>query len=216
MKISLPCIIGVCAALTAVTANAQQSRFYVRGDVGAQLTSDTDLEEFFGPVAGGSDVEFDTGIRLGIAGGYQVTDWFAAEVESAIMASELKSITGANDVDAVFSNVPFLINARFQLPNRSPLTPYIGAGVGFSVASLDVERINLNGLSIDGYESDAVFACQAFAGLRYALNDQMGLSLEYHYFATDEPSWDADYISGKIGFGRMETHALSVAFDYKF
>jgi len=44
----------------------------------------------------------------------------------------------------------------------------------------------------------------------------MGLGLEYHYFATADSSWDAENISGHIRFGGTQTHAISIAFDYKF
>jgi OmpA-OmpF porin, OOP family len=211
---SLTCI---GAALAALSVHAQETRFYVRGDVGGTITPDTEVKEFFGPVAPGTKIKFDPGVRLGVAGGYQVTDWFAAEAQTGVMANSIKSITGADRVDAVFSNVPFLINARFQCPTRKcPFTPYAGGGLGVSISSIDVDHIDLNGTSIDGAEADAVFAYQAFAGVRYALNPQMGLSLEYRYFATTEPSCDAQNISGQMGLGRIETHAFTIAFDYKF
>ena len=57
-------------------------------------------------------------------------------------------------------------------------------------------------------------------GLRYKLNDQMGISVEYHYFAADAASWQADFTSGTAGdtmrMGHSQTHAISVAFDYRF
>jgi len=65
-----------------------------------------------------------------------------------------------------------------------------------------------------------VFAYQAFAGLRYKLNDRMGLSVEYRYFAADEAEWRADFTSNTFSdtmrLGRIQTHALSLAFDFKF
>src|SRR5262245_31593097 len=75
----------------------QEPRFYVKGDVGGTLTSDTDLRDFFGePLAPGSEVKFNPGIRFGIAAGYRVTPWFAVEGETGIMTSEIDSITGAS------------------------------------------------------------------------------------------------------------------------
>ncbi len=205
-----------CASLLALAANAGQTHFYFRGDLGGTWTPDTELKEYFGSATPGSKVKFDPGARFGVAAGYQLCDWFAAEAQTGVMISSINTITGADRVDAVFSNVPFLLNARVQWPSKCPFTPYIGGGAGLSVASLGVNRIDLNGTEIDGSESDAVFAYQGFAGIRYRLNDSMGLSLEYHYFATTEPSWGAENISGNIRFGRIETHAVTVAFEYKF
>jgi opacity protein-like surface antigen len=70
-----------------------------------------------------------------------------------------------------------------------------------------------------GSDAAVVFAYQAFAGLRYAINDQMGIGVEYHYFATTGPTWSAD-ASGTdtdhMRFQGVQSHAISVAFDFRF
>jgi len=77
-----------------------------------------------------------------------------------------------------------------------------------------------NTVSIHGSDADAVFAWQAFAGLRFALNERMGLGVEYRYFEADSPSWHADFTfntsSDKFGLGHIHTHAISAVFDYHF
>src|SRR5439155_21623270 len=152
------------ALLSAPTTHAQQNSWYLKGDVGGNVTLDTDLKEYFGEVTPGSKVKFDPGVRVGFAAGYFLTDWFAAEGEIGVFANNLSSITEADSVDAVYSNVPFLINARFQCPRPGFVTPYFGGGVGGSVATLDADHIRLNGTTLDGTMSDVVFAYQAFAG----------------------------------------------------
>ncbi len=222
--ISLSPKIVICSTLLAVCsvpAWSQSTGFYVKADLGGNLTQDTDLKEFFGPVAPGTKVKFDPGFRGGLTGGYQVTDWFAGEVEVGFLENQINSITGADRIrDAWFANVPFLVNGKLQYPNASPLTPYLGAGVGFSEAIIDVGRIDLGGTSLHGNIADTVFAYQAFAGLRYKLNDRMGLSLEYRYFAAGAANWQADFTSGTASdtmrMGRTHTHAISAAFDFRF
>ena len=132
--------------------------------------------------------------------------------------NNIKSITDATRVDATFANVPFLANVRLECPRRCRVSPYIGGGLGVSAAVLDIERIDHPNASVRGSDSDAVFAYQGFAGLRLALNDAMGLSLEYRYFASEGPRWkgDVDFSEGSIHFGRIETHSVSVAFDFHF
>ena len=137
------------------------------------------------------------------------------------MANTIDSITGASEADAMLSNVPFLINARIQFPKFDLVTPYFGGGLGFSVAVLDADDIVIAGGSLDGNMSDVVFAYQAFAGLRFKLNENMGLSLEYRYFATDSPEWEPDLVFGpaasdKVRFGRIESHVFSITFDFRF
>ena len=215
----------VCAAVMlawATPALGQGNRFYLKGDAGGILTSDTSLKEFFGePLAPGSKVRFDPGARIGITAGYDFTDWFAAEAQTGVMVNNIRSVTGASRVDATFSNVPFLVNARFQCPSQKcRFSPYLGGGLGMSAAVISADHLNLGGTSIHGTDSDAVFAYQAFGGVRYRLNEHMGLSLEYHYFGTTAPEWRADAVFGtttdRMRFGPIETHAISAAFEYRF
>ncbi len=213
----------ICAAVSLFAGRSfgQNTRFYAKGDLGGNLTQDIDLKEFFGPVAPGSKVQLDPGFRAGVAGGYQATDWLAGEVELGVMENNIKSITGATHIhDATFANVPFLFNLKLQWPNRSVLTPYAGAGVGFSESIFDVDHVTIGGVSLSGNDVDTVFAYQAFAGLRYTINEQMGLSVEYRYFAAESPSWQADFAVGTasdtLRFGRSQTHAFSLAFEFRF
>jgi opacity protein-like surface antigen len=206
--------------LLALTAQGQPVGLYLKADAGGNLTMDTDLKEFFGAVTPGSKVKFDPGVRVGLGAGYWLTDWFAVEGELAVMANRISSITEATRLDATFSNVPFLVNARFQIPCHCRITPYIGGGLGVSASVINSEHITLNDITLHGDDATAVFAYQGFAGLRYELNHNMGLSLEYRYFATESPSWRADSTSGtdtdRLKFGGARTHALSVAFDFRF
>lgn len=197
-------------------------RGYFDGDIGGSIMPDADFEEYFGnPIASGSKVEFDPGFRMGLRAGYGVTDWFAAELETGLMVNSIDSISGATESDAFLSNIPCLVNARFQLSQFDRLTPYFGVGVGFSVTTLDADNIAYGGGWLEGTMSTVVFAYQGFAGLRYNFNDSMGVSLEYRYFATTEPEWEADVIYGpagsdNIGFGRIQSHVFSIAFQFRF
>ena len=212
---------GAGLLLVAAPAFGQNTGFYVKGDVGGNLTPDINLEEFFGPVASGSKVQLDPGFRAGVAGGYQVTDWLAGEAEIGLMENRINSITGATQVhDAFFANVPFLLNLKLQYPNSSKFIPYAGAGVGFSEAIFSVDQVTIGNVTLSGDDADTVFAYQAFAGLRYQLNERMGLCVEYRYFVAESPSWQTDVTFGTssdtMKFGRSQTHALSLAFEFRF
>jgi opacity protein-like surface antigen len=205
--------------LTPLAAHAQPG-FYLKGDVGGNITQDTDLREFFGPVTPGSKVKFDPGYRVGVAAGYELCEWFAVEGEVGALANNIRSITDADRVDAVFANVPFLLNFKLQAPRRWRVSPYIGGGAGGSASTLEVDHIDLNGTHLHGSEADVVFAYQGFAGVRVALNDRMGIGFEYRYFGAEAPNWKAEFNSGtdtdRLRFGRAQTHAFSVVFDWRF
>ncbi len=212
---------------TVVNLHAQNTGFYFKADVGGNLTQDIDVKEFLGATLSGAKIELDPGFRGGLGAGYQFVDWASAEVELGFMGNYIKNMTGATHIhDAMIGNVPFLVNGKLQLPmGRCPVTPYIGAGVGFSETFFDIDVLEFrdaigNIYGISGSDSDAVFAWQAFAGLRYALNERMGLGVEYRYFQAESPSWQAEFTfntpSDTVKFGRTQTHAISLTFDFRF
>jgi opacity protein-like surface antigen len=224
MKILFRPVIGfACCSVTSLslfTAAGQEHGFYLKGDLGAAWTHDPDLKEFFGPVTPGSKVKLDTGARFGAVGGYHVTDWFAAEFETGVTANSIDSITSATRVNAVLSRVPMLLNARFEWPTKCPVTPYLGGGVGGATTIIDADPIVIGGTRLKGSDADVVFAYQAFAGLRYKINEHMGVGVEYHYLASGGPEWKADVTSGtasdRFRLSGIESHSVSVAFTYRF
>lgn len=209
-----------CLAATTLTAQDYVGRWYIKADAGANWTDDTDFTQFFGPVTPGSEVSFDPGLRLGVAGGYHFTDFFAAEAELGIMANEIDSITGAWVADASFANVPLLVNGKFQFRNRSPFTPYVGVGAGFTTSLISVDGLQIGPTYMEGDEADVVFAWQALAGFRFDLNENMSLGFEYRYFASAGPDWETDVVIGtpsdEMSFDDIQTHAVSLAFHFTF
>ena len=213
--------IGFLMAIATATASADQGKFYVGGDVGAVVTTDTELEEFFGePLAPNSELTFDPGFRLGVRGGYGVTDWFDAEVETGFMVNGIDSVTGAADTDASLSNFPLLINARFHCPAFHGVSPYFGGGLGMSTTVLWADDLTIGNTTYDGSTSGFTFAYQAFAGLRFAINEHMSLSLEYHYFATTDTELEVDVTSGTLSnelkIGGTGSHTATIGFYYSF
>lgn len=225
MKNSLSATLGIAALvllpLTAV--QAEQNRFYLQADLGGTSASDVKLKEFFGqPLAANSEISLDPGSRLGIRAGYGLTDWLAGELETGFSANDIDSITapGVVQTDGSIANVPVLLNLRLHVPEKNRFAPYVGAGFGIASTILYGDDIWLGAARFSGSAADAVFCYQGFAGLRFALNDQMGLSVEYHYFHAQASSLNADVTVGlpsdRVKLGRTETHSVSVAFDFRF
>jgi len=214
--------------LSTAIVRAQNNGPYFKADLGGAVTEDVKLNQFLGLNIPGAKLRLDPGLRAGIGGGFQFCDFFSLEGELGFMANEIKGVsdTFSHVHDATLANVPFLVNAKLQYPfHNIPLTIYGGAGAGFSESIFDVDHLSIsdnfgNTVSIHGSDADAVFAWQAFAGLRFALNERMGLGVEYRYFEADSPSWHADFTfntsSDKFGLGHIHTHAISAVFDYHF
>jgi opacity protein-like surface antigen len=142
------------------------------------------------------------------------------EAQIGVYENEISSITEATSLHAWLVNVPFMANARLHLPTYYRVSPYIGAGVGGSSTILDADHITVNDTTLTGTDGDTVFAWQAFAGVRFSLTQHMGLSVEYRYFESDPARWKADFAFGTatdtVSFGKIQTHSVSVAFDWTF
>lgn len=211
------------ALLSASSLWAEQGRFYVQGDVGGAITDDVDLKEFFGePLTPGAQLSLDPGARIGIRGGYGLTDWLAAEAETGMTVNRIDTISTAGVADSTGSllNVPLLFNLRLQVPEKHRLAPYAGVGVGFANTILTGDDLIIGATRFSGSASDVVFAYQAFVGLRFALNERMGISAEYHFFHAESASMEVDVISGvgsdRVVLGDTETHSITFAFDWRF
>src|ERR1051325_9184540 len=184
---------------------------------GGVITPRTELKSFFGePLSPGSKVEFGPGGGYTIGAHFPMTDWFAFEAETALLANGIHSMSGASRTDAIFYNVPFFGSIRLQPPGPARLNPYIGGGAGFSALAVNIDQIDLGGTSVKGNESDIVFACQAFGGLRYQINPQMGVGVEYRYVHANAPSWEAENIFGEMRFGAIDSHMITAVFELRF
>ena len=195
---------------------------YFRGGIGPEIAHKTDVKEFFGP-SSGIKVEYDPGLRISAAGGYQFCRYFSAEVESGILYNSIKSIIGPGssgaDTDASVVNVTLLANAVFHIPLVSNFVPYCGFGFGGSTSVLTIDHARIAGRPLDGDDSDFMWAAQAFAGFRYEFNDRMGVGFGYKFLATGQPSWDVFSFSagsGQLRFDNARTHSFLAEFTLKF
>jgi opacity protein-like surface antigen len=222
MKTSLRLAVG-CGAiglLVAFPARAQNSRSYFRADAGPSWTERTEVKEFFGPGLGRT-VNFDTGARIGAAGGYNITDWLGAEVETGIGYNKIRSWTGGTVRRTWLTGVPLLANLVLQGPNKTGIVPYVGGGLGVSFTVLDTDGFSDGTTRVTGTDTDAVFAYQAMAGLRYQFNDRMSAGLGYKYLGTQGPSYHAESLSGAgpsgdLRFGRIQSHTVAFVFTLAF
>jgi opacity protein-like surface antigen len=109
-------------------------------------------------------------------------------------------------------------NVFFDIRNPSPVTPYIGGGIGVATLYLD-DTYGTN--SSTGhrdllYESDSntVFAYQAGAGLEIALNNRLSLDLGYRYFGTAKTTFNkSSHITTEMEF---RSHNASVGLRWKW
>lgn len=206
-------LLSVCSlpALFSARSEAGEDRgIYFNADVGGTVAESTRLKEFPDAPPGGK-VKFHPGVRLSMGGGYRFNDWLSVGGETGFL------VNGVKGADVSVSQVPILANVEFSMPNKSPLVPFIGGGPGvsLSVISLDDDSLG-NGSRVDGSASDAVFAWQAYGGVRYKLNDTMSVGVAYKYFGAGASTWEVRRASQDIRFGRAHVHCFSASFSMGF
>ena len=202
---------------------AQGQGPFIKLEAGPTITEDVTITEFFG-VPQGSKIELEPGFRFAFGGGYAFSDFIALGGETGFSYNAIDDIEGASsENDSSIGNVPLLANVILKFPTRSPLVPFVGAGAGLSFVWFDANTIQapsgVGTITLDGSESDTVFAWQVFGGLKYEINPQMSLGLSYKYLHADSPHWEAedDFGSGfDIRTGHIETHAVTFVFSMKF
>jgi opacity protein-like surface antigen len=195
---------------------------YFRGGVGPSFFQSGTLKGYtISPgFAGPSNqrVSYDTGVALDIAGGYAFDKYFGLDFETGYIWAQFDNIQNYQVNDSSIGNVPLLVNGTLSLPiPHTPIVPYIGGGVGGAISELDSHHFTGNGEFAEGTESDAVFAYQAFAGLRFMLGSHVSLGVGYKYFATGNPTFD--YPPGPdldISFKGVRTHSVLLTLQVNF
>jgi opacity protein-like surface antigen len=223
MKLTRCQLLGLGYFATLFTAGpAGADSYYGEGlygwyEAGPALVENAKIRDFFGEDVVGNRVKFDTGFHFGLGIGRELTDYFRVELESGFNYNSLKSIETATASSGNIYRVPVMGNMVLQYPNRTRITPVIGAGVGAHWLALDAQNIELGSTLVDDSSSTWVFGYQGYGGLRYEFNERMNIGVFYHYSVADGPSWEFDSIpGGNFKLDSLRTHTLSLTFGWYF
>jgi opacity protein-like surface antigen len=192
---------------------------YVSAFLGTSFTQNTTVSGFDRGAAYNDQATFNPGIYVGGTGGYDF-GFVRLEAELSYRNGQFDTITFSNGTR--FNNVngdldvyATMFNAFFDVHNSSPVTPYVGGGIGF--ATLYLSDTFVNGPSGFGRlyndSCDTVFASQVGAGVDIALNKRYSLDVGYRYFITERANLGSNTISSNLKF---ESHNASVGFKAKF
>lgn len=129
-----------------------------------------------------------------------------AELEFSYLKSDLDKVTlvgvGSADLGGEGTIKSLMLNGYIDfMPNQS-IQPFIGAGLGYSNAELDI-------LGISG--DDDLFAGQLMGGASFSLTEQLICDLQYRFFMTD----DLDFGDG-VDADSIRTHNLMLGLRYGF
>lgn len=192
MKLKL--VLVVLGMLFSAGAFAAQGPYF-SVSAGGTFTSDGDTEWADGTSA---KFSYDPGVAVAAAIGGDFRD-FRLEGEIGYKMADLDTIEEAGVTydltDAEISHLSFMSNGYISFWNRSTVTPFITAGLGFSLATIqdgDVEK------------DEMVFAYQAGAGLSFEMSGGTNFDLTYKYFATSDIDFgtqEVEYASHNVTAG---------------
>lgn len=216
MKKTLLTLAAVALLLLPAMAGAAQGRpgGYASVFLGMSVMEDTDANTYLPPVAI-ENIEFDPGVYVGGTLGYDFRG-IRLEGELSYRQNDMDSITDSAGpyagVDGDVGIFAVMANAFMDLHNDSPVTPYIGGGIGLATVYLS-DTIADGGPFYDE-DDDSVFAYQVGGGLGIALNRQTTLDLGYRYFGTETARFSSPmYLSTKFD---TESHNFAVGLRLRF
>ncbi len=205
------CVIAGVATLLGTAANAADmpmpmpqfipqiapeefaSDWYLRGDIG--MTNQQVGSLFNALYAGNTIVPvgmgFDSSPLFGLGIGYQYNNWLRLDVtgeyrgKANFHGSDIVVNAGYTDeYHASKSEWLFLANAYADLGTWWCVTPFVGAGVGFSRNTIssftDINTIN-NGIAYGAEQSKWGFAWALHAGVAAKVTPNLTLELAYRY-----------------------------------
>lgn len=202
---------------------------YFSGFIGTSIARDTDAftTDYYYSETYDRKISFDPSLNLGIAGGY---DFGPARMEAELSYKHadmegIKNISGDDTAtyrnpDGSLGAFSFMCNLFFDIPTNSPVTPYVGGGVGFSTVYIsDTHATSMSGSTptkahLYDESDDTVLAYQFGAGVEVALNRKLSLDLAYRYFGTDSATFDFDTVSD-TGI-KFRSHNATIGLRVKF
>jgi len=178
----------VVSVFMAASAQAANGKMYFSGSAGLSITDDLDFP--------GINISFSPGFNVGGALGY---DMGQIRVEGEIRYSSV-DVDEVNGVpipfDATLSALSFMANGYYDVEmGNSPVTPYIGAGLGIVDSEIDVAGV--------GSASETDLAYQFMVGLGFDVSPTTVLTVGYRFFGiaeTDAPNTHEFNIGARFMF----------------
>jgi opacity protein-like surface antigen len=219
-------LIGAAAFPAASFAFPAQPGAYMSVFLGASAPQDTSvtISEFNPVTTKDAQVQFDPALNIGGTAGYDF-GFLRLEGEMSYKNGEISRVSEATfgtryvNVDGHLGAFAVLVNGFFDLHNDSPVTPYLGGGMGFASLNLSTTRgVDASTGALNDHifreDSDNVFAYQAGAGIAVALNRRLSLDLGYRYFGTSRANFSKDWPNSTDL--KLESHNGAVGLRLKF
>ena len=193
------------------TGSPAQAQVYVGAHAGANFVQDSDLD-------GGSSVDaeasLDPGFVVGGVVGYRIgiDDSLSVDVEGEFSyrlndIDEIAAVGSSTSAGGEAQSFLWMANAWVNWEiGDSGFAPYVGGG--FGGVHIDINDAQVGTVNFENV-SDFVLGGQVGAGLGYALDQHVVLSLDYRFMFTEDAKFeniDTEY----------QTHAVMLGVKYLF
>lgn len=226
--------VTLALATTALStpALADNDAWYVGVEGGAMIVEDIDFDIGATPNAATADhktgwdvdatvgydfgafrLEAEVGYRQAGVTGYRSSLGTPAYLPNGTIGNPLVAPGTFDYAGGKSSALSFMINGMLDFGDDDGLQGFVGGGAGIARVSNKI-ALNNNGQKYFLDDTDAVFAWQAFAGVRAPLTDNIDVTLKYRFF-------NADNVKGVdiVGRGyesRFRSHSILGGLTYNF
>lgn len=173
------------------------SGWYLRADAG--FVAGTGAAVSVAGVAAGVDVA-GSGWSVGAGLGYRFAPFLRGEVGVDYLSRGAGNLAGAH---LGSSATVALANLYWDIVAIGGFTPYVGAGAGFAIDTLDAPAV----LGVAG--NDWQFAWTVGAGVSFAFDDSLSVDLGYRYLALGSPAY-----AGGLALHDAAAHQLRIGVRY--
>ena len=206
--------------------------FYITAKGGVSKTLDTGTMNYDnGAVFTLNDDDLGTGSAFGISAGKYITDNFRLELEAIKRTSYEMDTTDSDNnlLEANITSKSIFINGFYDFQpfslGNTPITPYLGGGVGISKNKMGTAYENRPGNTLDG-KTISQFAYKVAAGTLVSLTENVSLDINYQYVnlgniksgvgVYDVGGGFVANLPNGINGGDIKTQELMVGLQYKF
>lgn len=184
------------AATAFIALPAAAADYYFEGALGVSVggKADATVTDTGGTVSG--DIDYKTGALVSLSAGKAVRPNIRLEGEMQVTDNGLK------DTDLRMQHVALLGNVLYDFKPDGKVSPYVGAGVGFGRAIVELD---------DATANDTGLAWQLRAGVSIRQSDQMIWDIGYRYVDQADFNASEDGVSVDLAGG---LHLLSVGLRF--
>ena len=218
----------LAALAVAGAAQAQDTGFYIGGDLGLAFGAETDTTFTPATVAGTMgdiDAKHDLGYQASVFGGYDFGP-FRVEAEAlhlSVGVDEMDSdfalggglVAGSQGAEGDMTAFSYMANIVADFGRYDDMSFFVGAGFGEADLEAKMVTTGAGGFDlVDDKDSHGRTAWQLFGGVRKPLAANIDGHIRYRYFSAGD--FEFVGLGGRAVQADFTSHAISAGISYRF